>query len=70
VDEDTIIRLLAEARKLREGRDQWRQRVGPVLHELRAAKVSYSRIQKATGISPGTVARIARTGGSTPSPTE
>jgi hypothetical protein len=62
-----IEELLREANRARQGRDLWRN-VGPILRELRAAKVSYQRIKAATGISPGTVARIvttSRTGVST-----
>jgi hypothetical protein len=55
-----IEELLREANRAREGRDLWRN-VGPILRELRAAKVPYQRIKDATGISPGTVARIAAT---------
>lgn len=56
---EPVVRLLAEARALREGRDRWHSRAPEILRALRAAGVPFSAIREATGIPEGTAARLA-----------
>jgi uncharacterized protein YerC len=51
--------LLAEAKAAAEGRERWRKSP-PIWKRLREAGVSYDEIKEATGVSPATVARLAR----------
>lgn len=68
---EPVVRLLAEARALREGRDRWHSRAPEILRALQAAGVGLPEIRDATGIAPSTASRLAsRTSGNTSSATE
>jgi len=61
---DLIGELLMRARVARQGRDQWRG-VGETLALLRELGVSYTRIERETGIPPSTAVRLSHTPRST-----
>jgi hypothetical protein len=67
-DREPAASLLAQARALREDRDRWATYAPEILRALRETDVSLREIERETGISRSTAARLSLTTGSGPSP--